>query len=191
MLSQFSANPTVMYTSTNISHTVLSLLVSLYLALGLMACTKKKVYYHPTNTTTTIIATPYKVRHHTTVDKSQIRKSLHDYYTNWQGTPYRSGGMSQSGIDCSAFTYLAYRNLFTIDLPRTVSEQASKGKKIPRNALKPGDLVFFKTGFFQKHVGIYIEDLSFMHVSTIKGVMISRLDDDYWRNKYWKSKRLL
>ncbi|WP_163339362.1 C40 family peptidase [Desulfopila sp. IMCC35008] len=180
-----------MYTPTNISRTVPSLLVSLCLAFSLLACTKKKVYYHPKSSTTAIHATPYKVRHHTTVDKSQVRETLHDFYTDWQGAPYKNGGMSQSGIDCSAFTYLAYRNLFTIDLPRTVSEQARQGKKIPRNALKPGDLVFFKTGLFQKHVGIYMEDLSFIHVSTIKGVMISRLDDDYWRNKYWKSKRLL
>lgn len=180
-----------MYTPTNISRTVLSLLVSACLAFSLMACTKKKVYYQQTTPVTQIHATPHKVRSHTPVDQSRIGGVLQDFYTNWQGTPYRHGGMSQRGIDCSAFTYLAYRNLFTIDLPRTVSEQASRGQKIPRNALKPGDLVFFKTGLFQKHVGIYMEDLSFMHVSTIKGVMISRLDDDYWRNKYWKSKRLI
>lgn len=180
-----------MYSPNNILRFVLVLLVSLYLACNLIACTKKKVYYHQDTSVSIIHATPYKVRHHTAVDTSSIRDILHDFYANWQGTPYRSGGMSQRGIDCSAFTYLAYRNLFTIDLPRTVSEQAGKGKKVPRNALKPGDLVFFKTGIFQKHVGIYMEDFSFMHVSTIRGVMISRLDDDYWRNKYWKSKRLL
>lgn len=168
------------------------------------SCTKKRVYYYPqqnhadTASTVTTITTdkskilyPHPPTSPPLLDSRDIKENLSHYYSEWQGTPYRNGGMSHSGIDCSAFTYLAYRDLFTIELPRTVAEQAGRGRKISRNELKPGDLVFFKTGFFQRHVGIYLEDLSFMHVSTIKGVMISRLDDQYWKNKYWKSKRLL
>lgn len=172
------------------SHSCRLLFLLLVCCLVFSGCSKKKVYY-PQTSLTEISAVQYKIHHNLALDNTNIRNVLKEYYSRWKGVPYRHGGMSHRGIDCSAFTYLVYKDLFTIELPRTVSEQAGQGKKISRNQLQPGDLVFFKTGMFQRHVGIYIDDLSFMHVSTIKGVMISRLDNTYWRKKYWKSMRLL
>ena len=123
--------------------------------------------------------------------KEEIEDSIERFYNKWKGTPYRYGGMSHKGIDCSALTYYAYRDIFTIKLPRTVKDQIKQGRTVSKKELVPGDLVFFKTGLFQRHVGLYVGDYSFIHASTIKGVMISRLDDYYWKKKYWKARRLV
>ncbi len=100
------------------------------------------------------------------------------------------GGMSESAVDCSGLTVLAFKDIFGLSLPRTVAEQAQQGKNVARYSLQPGDLVFFKTGFSQRHVGIYVEDNRFIHASASKGVIISKLDEPYWNKKYWKSTRV-
>ncbi len=99
--------------------------------------------------------------------------------------------MSHRGIDCSGLTVLAYRNLFALDLPRTASEQARTGQRVPRNTMRPGDLIFFKTGASQKHVAIFLRGQSFLHVSEIKGVIISRLDNYYWKGRFLEARRVL
>lgn len=115
---------------------------------------------------------------------------LKRHYEKWRGTPYVDGGMSATGIDCSGFTVLAYRDLFGLSLPRTAGEQAESGREITRAALKSGDLVFFNTGGSKKHVGIYLADDQFIHASLSKGVTLSSLDDSYWQEKYWQARRL-
>lgn len=119
-----------------------------------------------------------------------ISQTLRKHYTSWKGTRYRYGGLSRKGIDCSGFTLLTFKKLFDKKLPRTVREQAKKGLKISKASLQPGDLVFFKTGRVQKHVGIYLEDNLFMHASRSHGVIISKMDDKYWRKRYWQAKRI-
>ncbi len=115
---------------------------------------------------------------------------LKRHYQQWRGTPYVDGGMSTSGIDCSGYTVLAYRNLFGLSLPRTAGEQAESGREVARASLKSGDLVFFNTGRSKKHVGIYLADDQFIHASLSKGVTLSSLDDSYWQEKYWQARRL-
>lgn len=115
---------------------------------------------------------------------------LKRHYEKWRGTPYVDGGMSASGLDCSGFTVLAYRDLFGLSLPRTASEQAEFGRAVAREDLEPGDLVFFQTGVLKRHVGIFLADDQFIHVSLSKGVTISSLDDGYWQRKYWQARRL-
>ena len=77
--------------------------------------------------------------------------------------------MSKQGIDCSGLTCIIYLEKFGIILPRTAREQAGEGVQIKRSELASGDLVFFKTGKRSYHVGIYIEDGKFLHVSTSSG----------------------
>ncbi len=112
------------------------------------------------------------------------------HYEKWRGTPYADGGMSASGMDCSGFTVLAYRDIFGQDLPRTAGEQAEFGTAVAREDLEPGDLVFFQTGVLKRHVGIYLADDQFIHASLSRGVTISSLDDGYWQKKYWRARRL-
>jgi len=116
---------------------------------------------------------------------------LHNEYQVWENTPYRLGGNSKKGLDCSALVQNIYQNSFNIFLPRTTSTQVLKGTQIHKNKLQVADLVFFKTSHSMQHVGIYIGDNQFMHVSTSKGVMISSLDNIYWRSKYWQSRRII
>ena len=112
------------------------------------------------------------------------------HYEQWRGTPYVDGGMSATGIDCSGFTVLAYRDVFRLSLPRTAGEQAESGQEIARASLKSGDLVFFNTGRSKKHVGIYLADDQFIHASVSKGVTLSSLDDAYWQERYWQARRV-
>ncbi len=95
------------------------------------------------------------------------------------------------GLDCSGFVYLTYQSRFGMTLPRTTQRQAKFGRKISPRRLQPGDLVFFKTGWFDRHVGIYVEDRRFLHVSTKNGVQLSSLEDPYWRKRYWKAVRII
>lgn len=120
-----------------------------------------------------------------------VKAKLTRQYADWQGAKYKRGGMTQQGIDCSGFVQVTFENLFQKTLPRTVKDQAKMGQPISRKTLKAGDLVFFKTGIRQKHVGIYLENGSFMHVSLSRGLMVSKLSDVYWNRRYWKAKRLL
>ena len=120
-----------------------------------------------------------------------LKASLYQQHQEWKGIPYRLGGMSKRGIDCSALVYLIYRNHMGIQLPRTTQYQAVAGEAIKQGQLRPGDLVFFRTGRRGRHVGIYIEEGKFLHASVSRGVTISHLSDDYWKSRYWRARRLL
>lgn len=121
-----------------------------------------------------------------------VKQVLYSQFSEWKAVKYRFGGLSKNGIDCSGFVYLTYLDNFSIQLPRTTKQQVQSGVKVSSQAdLKAGDLVFFKTGVRQKHVGIYLEKRTFLHVSTKKGVIISRLDNPYWKKRYWRAIRVL
>lgn len=114
---------------------------------------------------------------------------LYIQYRQWQGTPWRLGGNSLRGIDCSAFTQRVYARQFGRQLPRTTEQQQRLGRVVALADLQAGDLVFFRPGRRGRHVGVYLENGRFMHVSTRIGVTISKLDSPWWRSVYWKSTR--
>lgn len=125
-----------------------------------------------------------------TSGSTDISRALLQQHKVWQGTPYKLGGHDMKGVDCSAFTKITYRQLFSIHLPRTTAGQAYYGERIKPAHLTPGDLVLFRTdGEKQRHVGIYVEDGIFLHASTSKGVTLSRLNNPYWKEHYWKAIR--
>lgn len=119
-----------------------------------------------------------------------ILDSLRDQAEQWRGVPYRYGGLSESGVDCSGFVYLTFQSRLGLELPRTTDELARRGERVGRGDLRPGDLVFFKTGFRDRHVGIYMGGGRFLHASTSRGVITSSLNNQYWRKHYWKARRL-
>jgi lipoprotein Spr/probable lipoprotein NlpC len=125
------------------------------------------------------------------VTYSDTRVLLRAAERAWHGTPYRYGGTTRTGIDCSAFVQTVYGDVFGIDLPRATAEQVHEGEKIDAGNLRPGDLVFFKTRPRTRHVGIYLGEGEFAHASTSQGVMISHLGDAYWRSRFWTSRRIL
>ena len=122
-------------------------------------------------------------------DSDAVRNRLYAQYQRWKGTRYKIGGLNHDGIDCSGFVYVTFRTQFGIVLPRSTEHQVEVGKGVGRGDLRPGDLVFFKTGWFERHVGMYLGRGRFLHASTSRGVMISRLDEDYWKSAYWKARR--
>jgi len=123
-------------------------------------------------------------------DASQITAELYAQYEAWKTVGFKEGGLSKIGVDCSGFVYLTFRNRFSVTLPRNTARQAETGIEILQRDLRAGDLVFFKTGMFDKHVGIYVEKRTFLHVSKKKGVTISSLDNTYWKKRYWKARRI-
>lgn len=123
-------------------------------------------------------------------DGALLRGHLYQHYKLWKGTPYRMGGLTTRGIDCSGFVLVTFKALLNTRLPRTVDEQAALGRGVVPTELRTGDLVFFKTGAAMRHVGIYLDHGRFMHASTRRGVMISALADGYWRQRFWQARRL-
>lgn len=112
-------------------------------------------------------------------------------FQRWQGVPYRLGGETLNGVDCSAFVQIAFKDVWQIPLPRTTRSQSQTGFEVNYQNAQRGDLVFFKTSRTSNHVGVYLGDKKFMHASTSKGVMISRIDNPYWASKFWQFRRII
>jgi cell wall-associated NlpC family hydrolase len=106
--------------------------------------------------------------------------------------PYRFGGTTLRGIDCSAYVQKVF-GLLDIDLPRTAREQFTVGARIGQDELSVGDLVFFRTyASFPSHVGIYLGDNLFIHASSVvRKVTIDSLDQGYYRKRFLGGRRLV
>ena len=125
-------------------------------------------------------------------DYTTIREKMLMEVIKYLNTPYKYGGTTKDGIDCSAFTQILYRDVFNINLERSARLQYTQGSEVTNgNELKVGDLVFFNTRKRVKpgHVGIYIGDNLFAHASTKKGVTITSLDYDYYSRVYMGARR--
>ncbi|GAK83323.1 L-alanyl-gamma-D-glutamyl-L-diamino acid endopeptidase [Vibrio ponticus] len=118
------------------------------------------------------------------------RNAFIAFYNKWQGVPYRLGGTSFNGIDCSALVQIAYQETTELNLPRTTALQSNIGYEVDYDEANVGDLFFFKTSRTTRHVGIYLGNKQFMHASTSKGVVISRIDNPYWADVFWQIRRV-
>jgi cell wall-associated NlpC family hydrolase len=113
------------------------------------------------------------------------------------GLPYKLGGATKEGLDCSGLVVIVY-NQNKVKMPRRSQDQALQGRKVEVSEARPGDLLFFDTGGYGSvtHVGIvkeikYRGEITFIHASTSKGVMISSLNDSYWNKAFLFVRRVL
>lgn len=120
-----------------------------------------------------------------------LGEALEDAADPWLGTPYRYGGTSRRGVDCSALAVHLLEEV-GVALPRSVREQRTLGKRIDLDDVDAGDLVFFRMGSSRvNHVGIALDDERFVHASRSRGVRIDRLDHQYYRKRVSEIRRVL
>ena len=124
-------------------------------------------------------------------------KSILKDAEKYLGAPYKYGGNTSSGFDCSGYTVKVFDEN-DLKLPRRSADQANFGKKIEIKNVQPGDLLFFATSGAGKvsHVGIVHDvgsdgEVKFIHASTSKGVVISSLNENYWNKAYLHAQRVL
>ncbi len=127
----------------------------------------------------------------TSLSQQEINNRLNQSHNQWRGTPYRLGGTTRSGVDCSAFVMIVMRDQFGVELPRTTQQQMNFGSSASPRSLRVGDLVFFQTGRRTYHVGIVMQNGQFLHASTSRGVMISGLREPYWQERFLRARRVL
>jgi lipoprotein Spr len=130
------------------------------------------------------------IKHNKTIDNILTEAST------YLGTPYRYGGTTRNGIDCSAFVLSVFGAAAGLTLPRVAASQSQEGEAIDKENLQKGDLIFFSHGRRISHVGIVESvteegEVKFIHAATSKGVMISSLNDSYWGPKFRFAKRVI
>lgn len=138
----------------------------------------------------------HKVTNHTakplrTVPVSGNVKEILAYANTFTGVPYKFGGTTPAGFDCSGYIRHVFQKV-GVQLPRQADEQYTVGKKVEKQNLQPGDLVFFETyepGV--SHSGIYIGDGQFISATSSSGVAVADIDDSYWGPRYVGAKRVL
>lgn len=152
----------------------------------------KKVYKKPIKK----VESPKKLVFHQKKHKtSSLAKKIINKAENYLGTPYRLGGMTHSGMDCSGLLFKVFEeNQMTI--ARRSIDQAKEGREVSVSNVMVGDLLFFATsgGGRVSHSGIVYslenEDIKFIHASTSKGVIISSLNETYWQKSFLFARRM-
>ena len=124
---------------------------------------------------------------------STVKEKMFMEIIKYLNTPYKFGGNSKDGIDCSAFTQKVYSECVSISLLRTARDQYNEGTPVNDvDNLKFGDLIFFDTRRNVKpgHVGIYLGDNLFAHASSKQGVTVSSLSNQYYFQRFMGGRRI-
>ncbi|WP_202913644.1 C40 family peptidase [Pararcticibacter amylolyticus] len=117
-------------------------------------------------------------------EREITNEKLYKFIDSWMGVPHRGGGMDKGGTDCSGFTTILQKEIYNRKVDRTARDMAENVKRKYEEELQEGDLVFFDFSKKFDHVGVYLKNNKFVHVSTSKGVIISDLKDP-WYYKYF------
>ncbi|MBP6334139.1 MAG: C40 family peptidase [Bacteroidia bacterium] len=117
---------------------------------------------------------------------------LYDNVSQWMGTPYQYAGQSMNGIDCSGLVCRLYRDSYDIPLQGSSRDLHKKTSPVKKEDLREGDLLFFKIRKSRiSHVGVYLGKNKFAHASTSLGVIVSDMDDAYYKKYFYAAGRLL
>ncbi|WP_179348015.1 C40 family peptidase [Winogradskyella pacifica] len=154
------------------------------------SCKSKKTYSNKKNQT-------HSVKVNTTAKPTAEAESIVKYAKTFDGTRYKYGGTTKSGMDCSGLIYTSYKK-HDVNLPRTTSGLKGTGEWIDLKEVNVGDLVFFATNKNSRnvnHVGIVTNvrtgNVEFIHASTSRGVMISSIAEKYWYFSFVQARRVL
>ena len=124
-------------------------------------------------------------------DSSSLGAQIATYAQKFVGYPYVYGGTTPSGFDCSGFVQYIYRQ-FSVSINRTATAQLANGYSVSYDSLRPGDLVFFGSGSYASHVGMYIGGGQFVHAQgSATGVVISNLTESWYLNRYIGARRIV
>ena len=127
-------------------------------------------------------------KHKGKIDKAKMGKII----SSFLGAPYQYGGDTKSGMDCSGLVTQVYSKYAGFDLPRSTKKLYQLVKQVEQDDLAYGDLVFFSDGWFSvSHVGIYIGEGRFVHSAKSSGVIVSSLDENYYKRRYRGARRVI
>lgn len=154
------------------------------------SCRSKKNYASKKKQTQT-------VKVNTTAKPSKEAETIVKYATTFDGTPYKYGGTTKRGMDCSGLIYTSFK-AHNVNLPRTTSGLQGTGDWVDLKEVNVGDLVFFATKKNSRkvnHVGIVTNvrtgNVEFIHASSSRGVMVSSLAEKYWYFAFVQARRVL
>lgn len=120
-----------------------------------------------------------------------LNEQLYIFIDEWYGVPYKYAGKDKNGIDCSGLTFNLYKSVYKKIISSNTKSLVEETKKIKQDELTEGDLVFFITnGKSISHVGVYLKNNKFVHASTKKGVMISDLNEPYFKQTFARAARV-
>ncbi len=130
------------------------------------------------------------------IEYSKVKELL-EIANSYKGVSYSAGGTTKEGMDCSGLVNTSFKQI-GIQLPRSSSVISTKGKEISLDVVKPGDLLFFDIARLKdeiNHVGLVTSivkgQVFFIHSTTSKGVIISSMNESYWKDEFVKAKRIL
>lgn len=166
------------------------LLPLIFLLFIVSSCKSKKTYSSKKNQT-------HSVKVNTTAKPTAEAESIVKFAKTFDGTRYKYGGTTKSGMDCSGLIYTSYKK-HDVNLPRTTSGLKGTGEWVDLKEVNVGDLVFFATNKNSRkvnHVGIVTNvrtgNVEFIHASTSRGVMISSIAEKYWYFSFVQARRVL
>ena len=141
--------------------------------------------------TTTVTAGSSAAQTLAAIRTSKDDGKLFDALMPWMGAPYKYGGTTKQGVDCSGFVGAIYKTRYGITLHRTANDIQQDVTFVEKKNLKQGDILFFTNSNGKvSHVGIYLKDVTFVHASTSSGVILSRFDTGYWSKKLYRCGRV-
>jgi cell wall-associated NlpC family hydrolase len=132
-----------------------------------------------------------------TPSSSKQIDNIIDDAMRYEGTRYKYGGTTRSGMDCSGLVYVVFKEN-NIALPRVSRDMAKRGTKVVLKKAKEGDLLFFQTNKNRNvinHVGLVTsvkgDVITFIHSSTSRGVIVSTMDENYWKGAFVAVRRII
>jgi len=165
------------------------------IALSLVACKSSQTISNKENSKTSNSDTKSIKKKYAEVlhvSESDIKNTaLYQFINQWYGVPYKYAGKDKNGIDCSGLTAMLYQKVYHVTITPSTKALINEVKKIKTSDLKEGDLVFFNIKSSKpSHVGVYLQNQKFVHASSSKGVMISDLNETYFKKYFYSAGRV-